>query len=90
MVLRALGGVGIGLVWGWLVGSLSYRAVSLWRAILLIVLSTAGLSLLVLYFLTWRNLVSFLIAVLLASLVHVGWRQQLAESLSQSTVKEKH
>lgn len=90
MVLRVLGGVGIGLVWGWLVGSVSHRTVKLWRAITVIALSTAVLSLLVLYFLNWRNLVSFLIAVLLASLVHAGWRQQLAEALSQFTFKEKH
>jgi hypothetical protein len=90
MVIRVLGCVGLGLVWGWLSSGLVGRSVTLGRAVFAVVLSTAALALLVLYFLNWRGLALFVGAIVFASLVHAGMRQQLAAGfLSQLTFKEK-
>lgn len=90
MVIRTLGSVGLGIVWGWLCGGLVYRGVTLGRVVFAVVLSTAALALLVLYFLNWRGLALFVGAMAFAGLVHGGMRQQLAARfLSQHTLKEK-
>jgi hypothetical protein len=79
MVFRALGSIGIGLVWGWLIGSLRLRQTSLWRSVPLVGLSSLFLALLVVYFLDWYGLAYFAGALMLAALLHVGWRRQLCE-----------
>jgi hypothetical protein len=90
MVIRTLGSVGLGLVWGWLSGGLVYRNITFVRVVFAIILSTATLALLVLYFLKLRGLALFVGAMAFASLVHGGLRQQLAARFfSQHTLKEK-
>jgi len=77
--LRVLGSIGVGLVWGWLLGSFICRGGSSWQTVMLLCLSTLMLGLTVVLFADWSGLAWFSGALLFASLLHVGWRQKLTE-----------
>jgi hypothetical protein len=77
MLITMLGSIGLGLVWGWLMGSLSGRG----RRLLLngLALSTATLVFAIEVFLLagWRALVIFLGAAASALFLRVLWRREL-------------
>lgn len=77
MLITLLGSVGIGLVWGWLLGNLEGRVrrplVVGWSTSL----ATLLLATLVLMFTDRRALWLFLGAAALSLLLHLAWRQEL-------------
>lgn len=77
MLITWLGSVGLGLVWGWLLGSLGGRV----RRPLLVGWSTSLATLLVatlvLMITDRRELWFFLGATALSLLLHLAWRQEL-------------
>lgn len=77
MLITMLGSMGLGLVWGWLMGSLGGRG----GRLLLngLALSTATLVFAIEVFLLagWRALAPFLGAAAFALLLHVLWRRKL-------------
>ena len=77
MLITMLGSMGLGLVWGWLMGSLSGRG----GRLLLngLALSTATLVFAIEVFLLagWRALALFLVAAASTLLLHVLWRREL-------------
>ena len=77
MLITTLGSIGLGLVWGWLMGSLSGRG----GRLLLngLALSTATLVIAIEVFLLagWRALTPFLGAAAFTLLLHVLWRREL-------------
>jgi biotin transporter BioY len=77
MLITMLGSIGLGLVWGWLMGSLSGQSRRPLRNGL--ALSTATLVFAIEVFLLagWRALALFLGAVASALLLHVLWRRGL-------------
>ncbi len=79
MLSGFLGGIGLGLVWGWLLGLVwgrmrrpSTTIPSLAAAILAQALVIRALT-------GWLVTAAFLLAAGLSFLVHVGWRRQLSE-----------
>lgn len=78
-VLPILGSIGIGLVWGWLLGSLTYRVRRIRYAVLLVCLATLALGVVLVGFATWSSLPWFISALAIASLTHIGWRQRLTQ-----------
>jgi hypothetical protein len=82
MSIAWLGGVGIGLVWGWLMGRLISlaRLTSLsWLALLAETFLVSGQIYL---FADWSSLFIFLGAAGLALLIHLGWIRMLRARLS--------
>ena len=75
-VLGTFGSVGIGLVWGWLIGSLTGRVYRPVRAFLSILLVTLIIVAQVMLFLDWIRLLFFLGAALFALFIHVEWRRK--------------
>lgn len=77
MLITLLGSAGLGLVWGWLLGSLGGRV----RRRQLVGLSASAATLVVSAVVLWladaRALALFLGAATLALLLHLGWRQDL-------------
>jgi hypothetical protein len=68
-VLSIAGSIGLGLVWGWLVARLTYRA--RWFVVVRVLIGLILQGLLVLFFTSPRAVMAFAGAVALAALV--GW-----------------
>jgi hypothetical protein len=79
-----LGGVGFGLVWGWLSASLTARERLTIRLIIAVFLATLILAGLLWWASGWRGLAFFLGMGLLSFLLHAGWRHQLRRNLGSS------
>ena len=76
--MMLLGTVGMGLMWGWLVALVSRPPVK--RPFLqafILVLVTALPAWQTIWFYGIPGLVSFLLAAIIATSVHIGWQQQL-------------
>jgi positive regulator of sigma E activity len=76
-IVGTLGSTGLGLVWGWLIGSLKRRVYRLRKTIPLVLLATMVISAQVLWFLDWVRLLFFFGAALFAFFIHVEWRRKL-------------
>jgi hypothetical protein len=76
-VLGTFGSIGMGLVWGWLVGSLSGRLHQPLRAFLSISLVTLMIVAQVMLFLDWIRMLLFLGAALFTLFIHIVWRRKL-------------
>lgn len=88
METRAIfGGIGIGLVWGWLIGLLSARI--RFRLLNLLWISIASLLLVaeVGWFLGVAGVILTLTAFILSLTSHILWRRQLREQLRSSNEK---
>ena len=79
MVVSALGCVGLGLIWGWLVGNLEGRVHRPVATGIAISMGTMLMALEVLLFTGWSMTLFFLGAAIFALLLHLGWHQQLRE-----------
>ncbi|HKP38632.1 MAG TPA: hypothetical protein VJT71_17370 [Pyrinomonadaceae bacterium] len=71
------GGIGIGLVWGCLIGGLKGVPQSNWRNILSVAVGTVLLGAGIFLIEAWRGLIAFVIAAVLAWLVGFLWRSGL-------------
>ena len=86
-ILGTLGCTGLGLVWGWLIGSLYCRVYRPWKTILLVLLATIVISVQVLWFLDWVRLLFFLGAALFGFFIHVELRRKLSNFSTNSNSK---
>ena len=76
-IVWTMGSMGLGLVWGWLMGSFKGREVRPLRAIPIIALTALLVSAQVLWLLDWIRVSFFFGAMLFAFVVHIEWRRQL-------------
>ena len=74
---QLMGSIGVGLVWGWLMGSCGPRIYRL----IATAFSTATILLTFLVFelVNWRSVIAFLCATGLALLLNLVWRRELRE-----------
>jgi NhaP-type Na+/H+ or K+/H+ antiporter len=77
MLIVALGSIGLGLVWGWLIGNLQEQARKPWRTILTVGGATLAFAAEVLLLAGGVMVVLFMAATGLALMLHLGWRQDL-------------
>ncbi len=78
---QIIGSIGIGLVWGWLVGTLEGRVKRSLRGTIGAAASTLAVAVTIYGFEAWRGLAGFLIAAGVALLVHLSWRRSLLAGL---------
>ncbi len=78
-VLGTLGSIGLGLVWGWLIGSFIGHMHRPIRSLVSIFLVTLSIVAQVILFLDWIRLLFFLGAALFALFIHVEWRRKLLQ-----------
>ena len=78
MPIAVLGSAGLGLVWGWLNGSIGRRVRHSPRTALMLGAATLLLGAEVLLLAGWRALLVYLAATALAVLCHLRWRRGLA------------
>jgi uncharacterized membrane protein len=76
-LIPLLGTVGLGLMWGWLLGLVRERGKKPWAQALALGGATVALATGVLLLADWLLLAAFLAAALCAWLTHVLWRRQL-------------
>jgi hypothetical protein len=86
-ILGTLGCTGLGLVWGWLIGSLNGHAYRLRRTIPLVLLAAMVISAQVLWFLDWVRLLGFYGAALFGWVIHVELRRKLSNFRTNSNSK---
>lgn len=77
MLIVALGSIGLGIMWGWLVGNMEGRVRQVVRTVLSLVIATLFLVALVILLTNWYALFFFLGASVLAMLLHITWRREL-------------
>ncbi len=87
MTLVILGCVGVGAVWGWLIGKLDGTSPSPVRKVLAVGLATLLLAIEIFILAEWRALAFFLGAAALALLIHLGWRRELIARFGRSDPK---
>lgn len=85
MLITSLGGAGFGLVWGWLMGGLEGHVQRPLRAWLLAGAATLLLSAEIFWLADGWTVALFLIAALIALLLHVGWRRNLRQRYGPSS-----
>jgi len=83
--ITLLGSVGVGLVWGWLLGGLGDTAQRRFSNVLSVFVATLLLGTEVYLFASWTGAGLFLGALSLALLLHLGWRCSLRQRFNQST-----
>lgn len=67
------GSVGMGLMWGWLAGSLEGRVLRPWRTVLAVGLATLVMATPAAWFQGGTGLLGFGVAALTAGLLHLIW-----------------
>jgi hypothetical protein len=77
MLITTLGSIGLGLVWGWLMGSFSGRSGRLLRNGLVLSATTLAFAAEVFLLAGWQAVAFFLGATAFALLSHVLWRRDL-------------
>ena len=79
MHIVALGSIGLGFVWGWLVGSLRGQLHRLWQTSLAVMVATLILATEVTLLTNWRMVPPFLFlgTTSFSLLLHLTWRRQL-------------
>lgn len=84
MLITQLGSIGIGMVWGWLLGSLEGRVRQHQLVGWATSLATLLASTVVFLFTDKRGLWFFLGATALSLLLHLAWRQELRRRFGES------
>jgi energy-converting hydrogenase Eha subunit E len=80
MLISSIGGVGIGLVWGWLIILVGSNRTAARRPIVNILafgLATLLVALQLLWLAEVKTLIFFAAAVAFAFIIHLAWRQSL-------------
>jgi membrane protein implicated in regulation of membrane protease activity len=88
MLITMLGSIGLGLVWGWLMGSLSSRGRRLLRNGLALSTATFIFAIEVFLLAGWRAVALFLGAAASALLLHVLWRRELRRRFGPPNLQE--
>jgi hypothetical protein len=77
MLIATLGSIGLGLVWGWLMGGLSGQSGRLQRNGLALSAATLAFAVEVFLLASWQAVAFFLGATVFALVSHVLWRRDL-------------
>ena len=77
MLITELGCTGIGLVWGWWTGNLFGRITNLVLVGMTLFIASLILTIEVLIFADLWDFTFFLVAGVLASILHIQWRREL-------------
>ena len=85
MVTTLLGSIGVGLVWGWLLGGFGDTARGSLINVLSVLIATSLLLLEVYWLASWSGVGISLGALVLSLLLHLGWRRSLRQRFGQST-----
>ena len=85
MVTTLLGSIGVGLVWGWLLGGIGDTARGSLGNVLSVLIATSLLLLEVYWLSSWSGTGISLGALVLSLLLHLGWRRSLRQRFGQST-----
>ena len=80
-----LGSIGVGLVWGWLLGGAADTIRGSWINVLSVVAATSLLLLGVYWLASWSGIEISAGALVLALLLHFGWRRSLRQRFDHST-----
>lgn len=73
------GGIGIGLVWGWLVGGRYVTGGSTIRSLLFVILTCSVLAAVVCFAGGWMGTLAFLVSVVVCGSLHYLWRVHLLQ-----------
>ena len=84
MLLAIMGSAGLGLVWGWLGGSLLNHERSTYRAVLAFVLASTTVLIGVRWLSGWREVGYFLCVAAFSLLLHAAWYQELRRIIESS------
>lgn len=76
-VIAIFGSLGLGLVWGWLIGMLDYRLHKSVLTFLAVLLSSIIIAAQIIWFLDLIRLSFFIGAVLVAFIIQIGWRSKM-------------
>lgn len=85
-ILGTLGTMGLGLVWGWLIGSLMRRVHRPWKTILSVLLATMVVSAQVLWLMDSARLLYFYGATLIGWVIHIELHRNIRQSLINSNL----
>jgi hypothetical protein len=77
MAFQFAGSIGIGLVWGWLVGTLEGRVQRSLRGIVGAIVSTIAVAITIYGFESWSGLALFFLSAGIALLTQLAWRRSL-------------
>lgn len=72
-----MGSIGIGLVWGWLIGGLEGRTNQVWPTVFAVFGATLAFCLIVFRYASWAGVAFFLGATVLAFLLHSALNNEL-------------
>lgn len=86
MTITFLGSAGIGLVWGWLVGSVISHGVRGYLRVIGLVIASVILAVPVFFFAGLRNLLVFSVSTLLTVWVRTWWSHQLRQRSEKLTL----
>ena len=83
MTVTTIGGIGMGLMWGWLLVLVGGRGRPKrpFITILALILATILVALQLFFLTGWPTLPYFLASTALSLMVHLGWRQELRKNL---------
>jgi hypothetical protein len=82
MWIQIAGCLGIGLVWGWLVGSLEGRMDRPIHTVFAVSLASIAVGVTIFSLQNWRGVACFIAAALFALFVHIWWRRELRQYIS--------
>ncbi|MEO8435908.1 MAG: hypothetical protein ABI596_13495 [Pyrinomonadaceae bacterium] len=85
MVTTLLGSIGVGLVWGWLLGGVGDTVRGSFSNVLSVLVATSLLLLEVYWLASWSGIGIALGALVLSLLLHLGWRRSLRQRFDQPT-----
>lgn len=77
MLITSFGGIGLGLVWGWLSGKFDNQVDRPYTVWLSLLIATVLLSAEVYWLAGTRGAICFLFATLASCFVHTQWRKEL-------------
>jgi hypothetical protein len=83
--MAVFGGIGVGLVWGWLIGKLDGKFLRPTSNGLVIGIITSLLGFEILFLVNMMAIMLFIVATIFALSIHIIWRRSLLKSLRGTT-----
>ena len=80
-----LGSMGVGLVWGWLLGRVADTVPGSFSNVLFVLIATSLVLLEVYWLASWSAMGISSGALVLSFLLHLGWRRSLRQRFDQPT-----
>lgn len=82
MLLSLLGSIGLGMVWGWLLGKIAFFSSQSISQLLILVASTLLVGGEVYFFLDWQAVAAFSVGGIITLLLHYLWLKQLSKNIN--------